>query len=236
MLALLLGACEEPPPPEEHKLADIWHPVVQLNTGAVPGGTEVIQLFVHPQLVGMCHPIPTLSATLDGKAMTQLHGRVEGATPYDRDCSVFEFTLDPKELTFGPTSELTVTDGTTTYRVAIAELFTPRVMTASPTDVKVGDTVTLAWAPASDTVAPKGKVGLELRAGEKRVLVNRTALTFAPGSLSFVVPAGVEGDVTVSLFGTATIQPTVTACEGPTTCGVSREYDVPPVTIHVKPA
>ncbi len=229
----LLAACGEEPPPEVHKLTDIYSPVVQLNTGSVPGGPEVVQLFVHPQLVGPCHPIPTLAATLDGKPMTRLTGRVGGAMPYDRDCSVFEFSLDPKDIVSGPTNELRVTDGETTFRVVIENLFAPRTVVASPTEVKPGDTVTLTWTPATDTVAPKGDVGLELKAGDKRAVIKRTAITFAPGSLSFVVPEGLEGDVTIAVFGTAAVQPAVTTCEGATTCGVSREYDVPPVTIRV---
>ncbi|MDP2310570.1 MAG: hypothetical protein Q8P18_31415 [Pseudomonadota bacterium] len=236
LLALALAACADPPPPEVHKLIDIYHPVVQLNTGSVPGGVaEVIQLFVHPKLVGMCHPIPTLTATLDGKPMTQLHGRVGGALPYDRDCSVFEFTLDAAQIVPGPTNELVVSDGETTYHVGIADLYAPRVATASPTDVKPGDTVTLAWSPATDKVAAKGAVTLELEAGDKRAVIKRADLVFAPGSIAFVVPPGLTGDVTVTVFGTAFIQPAVTKCEGPTICGVARDYDVPPVTIHVTP-
>ncbi len=233
VLAVTLAACADEPPPEVHKLKDIYSPVVQLNTGSIPGGPEVIQLFVHPQLVGMCHPIPTLTATLDGKPMTQLHGRVGGSTPYDRDCSVFEFSLDPKDIVAGPTSELVVSDGETTYNVGIANLFAPRSVVASPTEVKPGDTVTLAWSPATDAVAEKGAFGVELKAGDKRVLVKREAFTIAPGSLAFVVPPDLTGDVTVSMYGTVVIQPAVTKCEGPTTCGVSRQYDVPAVTIRV---
>lgn len=235
LLALLLAACGDPPPPDVHTLKDLWHPVVQLNTGSPPGGTEIIQLFVHPQLVGICHPIPTLTATLDGKPMTRLHGRVEGSVPYDRDCSIFEFTLDPKDLVRGPTNELVVSDGETTYRIAIADLFAPRVARPSATEVKPGDTVTLAWSPATDTLAAKGNFGVELKAGDKRVLMQREKMTFAPGSLSFVVPPDLTGDVTVTVFGTAAIQPAVTTCEGPSTCAVTREYDVPPVTIRVTP-
>lgn len=234
-LVAALAACVEEPPPEVHKLADIYSPVVQLNTGSAPGGPEVIQLFVHPQLVGICHPIPTLSATLDGKPMTQLHGRVMGPTPYDRDCSVFEFSLDPKDMVVGPTNELVVTDGTTTFRVGIDNLFAPRIATPSPTEVKPGGTVTLAWSPATDAVAEKGAVGLELKAGDKRAVVKRADITFAPGSMSFVMPPDLVGDVTITVIGTVAIQPKVTKCEGPTTCGVSREYDVPAVVVRVAP-
>lgn len=235
LLAVALAACGDPPPPDVHKLLDIWHPMVQLNTGSAPGGPEVIQLFVHPQLEGICHPIPTLTAALDGKPMTQLHGRVGGAVPYDRDCSVFEFMLDPKDIVVAPTNELVVSDGETTFRVGIADLYAPRVVTAPLTAVTAGETVTLAWSPPTDKVAAKGAVSLELTTGDKSAVIKRDALTFAPGSISFAMPPDLVGDVTVTVFGTISIQPVVTKCEGPTTCVVSREYDVAPVILLGSP-
>jgi len=235
MLLALLLACAEEPPPAQHRLLDLFEPVVQLNTGSVPGGPEVIQLFVHPKLVGKCHPIPTLTATLDGKPMTRLTGRVLGPEPYDRDCSVNEFSLDPKEIVVGPAHALVVSDGETTWRVGISDVFSPRVATGPTTEIAAGDTVTLTWSPATDVVAAQGDIGLELVAGAKRVVVKRKDLTFAAGSLSFTMPPGISGDVTLSVYGTAALQPAITSCDGPTTCGVSREYDVPPIVLKVKP-
>lgn len=233
MLLLLLAACEsEPPPPEAHKLTDLFRPQVQLNTGSIPGGPEQVQLFVHPLTPGVCHPIPTIAATLDGKPMTRLHGRVEGKKGYDRDCAVYEFTLDAKEIVAGATNVVTVTDGETTFTMEVAGLFAPRTVTPSATDVKPGDTLTLAWSPPTDVVADKGDVGIELKAGAKRAVVRRKDIVFGPGTLTFTVPEGVSGEVAGSVYGTATIQPAVTKCEGAHHCGVSREYDVAPFTLR----
>jgi hypothetical protein len=234
MLLALLLACAEEPPPAQHRLLDFFEPLVQLNTGSVPGGPEVIQLFVHPKMVGKCHPIPTLTATLDGKPMTRLTGRVMGPEPYDRDCSINEFSLDPKEIVVGPSHALVVSDGATTWRMAISDVFSPRVATGPTAELAAGDPVTLTWSPATDVVAEQGDIGFELVAGAKRVVVKRKDITFAPGALTFTMPPGISGDVTLSVYGTAALQPAITACDGPKTCGVSREYDVPAVTLKVK--
>jgi hypothetical protein len=233
VLLALLAACSEEPPPENHHLSDLFRPQVQLNTGFLPGGAEQIQLFVHPLTPGVCHPIPTLTATLDGKAMTRLHGLVPGENGYDRDCSVFEFTLDPKDIVAGPTNALVITDGVSTITMEVANLFAPRTATASATDVKPGDTVTLAWSPATDVLADKGDFGVLLEAGGKRASVKRQDLVVAPGSVAFPVPEGVSGDVTASVFGTAAMQPPVTRCEGLAACKVSREYDVAPFSLRL---
>ncbi len=232
MILLALLACSDPPPPEKHTLMDLFRPQVQLNTGSLPGGPEQVQLFVHPLTPGVCHPIPGLAATLDGKPMTRLHGRVEGKNGYDRDCAVYEFTLDGKEAVAAPTNTLVVTDGTNTFTVEVANLFVPRTVTPSATEVKPGDTLTLAWSPPTDVVAKTGEVGLELVSGDKRAVVRREDITFGPGTLTFAVPEGVSGELTASVFGTATMQPAVTKCEGPHACRVSRDYDVPPFTLR----
>jgi hypothetical protein len=209
--------------------------MLQLNTGSVPGGPEQFQLLLHPELTGVCHPIDALAATFDGRPLTRLHGRVTGAVPYDRDCSVFEFTMDATAVAPAPTNELTVTDGATTYHMVVAGLFAPRAMAlAADAPVKPGDSVTLQWSPATDVVDPKGKVGLELKGAEKRVVLARKDLTFGPGTLAFVVPDGFSGAVTVSAYGTDVIQPAVTTCDGPFQCIVSRSYSVDPVTLQVE--
>lgn len=228
MTLLLLLACADTPapPPESHKLTDLFRPQVQLNTGAVPGGTEQIQLFLHPLTPGVCHPIPALVATMDGKPMTRLHGRVEGKNGYDRDCAVYEFTIDPTEVAGDATSLVSITDGVSTYTMEVANLLAPRAVTPSATEVTPGDTLTLAWSPPTDTPTKDGDVGLELKAADKRAVVKRKDITFGPGTLTFVVPEGLSGEVTASVFGTLGMQPAVTKCEGADHCGVSREYDV----------
>ncbi len=234
MILLSLLACADPPPPEAHHLTDLFRPMIQLNTGSVPGGPEQVQLLFHPEFPGVCHPMPVLIATLDGKPMTRLHGRVEGATPYDRDCAVFEFLLDPADIVVGDTHVLTITDETTTWRMAMGAVFQPRTLTrASDAPVKGGDQVTLSWTPPTDVLDPKSDAGLELSVGTTRAIVRRADITFEAGSLRFVVPEGISGSVSVTVFGTESIRPPVTACEGPHKCGVSRSYSVPPLTLEI---
>lgn len=229
---LFLLACAEPPP-EVHKLVDLYRPILQLNTGILPGGSEQVQLLVHPQFPGLCHPIPTIAATLDGKPMERLHGRVEGAVPYDRDCSVFEFTIDGAQAAVQAQNTVRVTDGETTFEVVVANLFAPRVMTASASAAKVGESLTVLWSPNTDTVAPKGSVGFLFEGGEKRAIVKRADLAIGPGSFSFKVPAGVLGEAKLSPFGTDQITPAVVSCTGAHTCNVSRSYDVPALTVTI---
>ncbi|MFN7145419.1 MAG: hypothetical protein ACK4YP_16720 [Myxococcota bacterium] len=230
-LLALLGCFPEVP--EAHTLLDIYHPMLQLNTGSVPGGTEQVQLFLHPELPGVCHPIPTLTATLDGAPMTRLTGKVEGEAGYDRDCAVYEFTVDAATLTPKPTTTIVVTDGTTTLTMEVANLLTPRTMTPSATDVKPGDTVTVAWSPPTDVVDPSVAVGFELEKGDESVMIPRKDVVFGAGSLTFTVPPAPTGQVTVSLIGTLGLQPAVTKCEGAHKCAVSRLYDVAPFTLNV---
>ncbi len=227
---LLLLACAEPPP-EVHKLIDLYRPVLQLNTGILPGGKEQVQLLVHPQFPGLCHPIPTIAATLDGKPMERLHGRVEGPPPYDRDCSIFEFTIDGALAAIQPQNTVRVTDGETTFEVVVANLFAPRTMTVSATAAKVGETLTVAWSPSTDTVAKKGSVGFLFEIGDKRAIVKRADLAVGPGSFTFKVPAGVLGEAKLSAFGTDQITPAVVSCTGAHTCNVARSYDVPAAMI-----
>jgi hypothetical protein len=238
-MLLFLLACAEPPPKIDH-MSDLYHPILQLNTGAVPGGTEQFQLLMHPEMQGICHPLDAMAATFDGKPLTRLHGKVEGGAPYDRDCAVFEFALGAGEVPGAnvvASDEVTVTDGVETYRMVVTNLYAPRVLTlTSPATVKAGDPVTMSWSPATDVVAAKGKVGFELRAGDKRVVVPRKDVTFAPGSIQFVLPPGIDGDVTATLFGTDAIQPAVATCEGAFACAVSRSYSVPPFALSVLPA
>jgi hypothetical protein len=218
----------------DHTLKDIYRPHLQLNTGYVPGGPEQIQLFLHPELAGPCHPIPTLAATIDGKPMTRLHGKVEGPEGYDRDCAVFEFTIDAGTVTQGPSTVVTVTDGTDTFTMEVANIFAKRTLTPSATDVKPGESVTFAWSPAGDAVDPKADIGFTLTAGDKRVVLKRKDIVFGAGTLTFTVPADLTGDVSVQMFGMLGISPAVTRCEGAHACAVSREYDVDPVVLHVK--
>lgn len=231
IFALLACSDPAPPAPEEHHLTDLFRPQLQLNTGSLPGGPEQIQLFLHPLTPGVCHPIPKLAATFDGKPMTRLHGRVEGERGYDRDCAVYEFTIDPKEVAVGASNVVVVTDSVSTYTMEVANLFVPRTVTPSATAVKPGDSLTLAWSPATDVVTKDGDVGVELRLGDKRALVKRKDIVFGPGTLTFTVPEGLSGEVTASVYGTLGVQPAVTKCVGADHCGVSREYDVPAFTL-----
>lgn len=233
MILPLLLACEEPPP-ETHMLKDIYRPHLQLNTGYLPGGPEQIQLFLHPELAGPCHPIPEVAATFDGKPMTRLHGKVEGPDGYDRDCAIFEFSIDSSTITPGPSSVVTVTDGVDTYTLEAANVFAKRTLTPSATELIAGDSITFAWSPAGDVVGPKADVGFELTAGEKRVIVKRKDIVFGVGTMTFTLPADLTGDVTVDIFGNSGISPAITRCEGAHACAVSREYDVDPITLHVK--
>jgi hypothetical protein len=214
-------------------LLDLFRPQVQLNTGSVPGGPEQVQLFVNPLTPGPCHPIPGLKATLDGVEMTRLRGKVEGENGYDRDCNVYEFTMDAARVEQKPTNTLVITDGTNTFTMDVAHLFDPRTVTPSATTVKPKDSVTLAWSPGTDVLAPKGDFGIELKGGDKPVFVRRTDLVIGAGTVTFTMPEGVSGEVTATVFGTMTMQPAVTKCEGAHTCGVSRAYDVPPFQLTV---
>lgn len=227
LLVLLLG-CEEPPP-DVHHLSDLFRPYMVLNTGHEPGAPEQVQLYVHPVINGPCHPIPSLVATLDGRPLTRQHGEVMfGARKYDRDCALFEFTLEGGEVVVGETNEVKVTDGVTTFRMAVGGAFTPRRLSLVS---RTGDDVVLGWTPATDVVAPKGDFGVELVAGGRRVVVARKDITFGPGTLAFRLPAGLEGAIDVSVVGTSLVQPAVTACEGAHSCEVSRLYTVEPLRI-----
>ena len=235
ILSLLFACWFEDPPPEIHHLSDLYHPVLRVSTGHADGAPEQVRVMMHPELNGKCHPMDAITATLGGKPMTRLHGRVEGEVPYDRDCTVFEFSMDAKDVTDTPTTEVLVSDGVTTFRSVVAGAISPRTLTPTTAQkVKAGDVVTFQWAPATDVVAPKGKVGVDLHAGEKRVVVGRKDITFAPGTLTFAMPEGIHGEVEVSMVGTTFIQPTVLACEGAFKCEASRLYTVEPVKIIVE--
>lgn len=238
-MLLLLVACDTEPPPPPPSISMIQRPVLVVNTGATPSRAESVQVFVHPEQQGACLTIPTLKASVDGVPLVQLHGKVDqNGYKYDRDCDVYEFTLEAPVPPPAELSVVEVTDGTVTMRAEIASLFTPRALGVRGGPYHRGDVVTLAWSPAGDTVAPDGDIGVELTAGESRVFVGKDAVSLVDDQVAFTLPkdlpAAFTGPVQVEFRGTLAVQPTVKTCQWAVACQVSRTYVVAPVTIEVR--
>lgn len=217
----------------------IQRPVLVVNTGSTPGKAETVQVFVHPEQQGACLVIPTLTATVDGLPLVQLHGKVDrNGYHYDRDCDVYEFVLEggappPREV-----SVVEVSDGTVTIRSEVRWLFAPRQIAPRGGPYRRGDEVRLDWSPTGDSVRADGDVGVELRAGEARRFLSKTSVQVTADQVVFTLPADLEpafsGAVEVEFRGTIAVQPTVTSCTWAVACEVSRTYVVPPVGVVVR--
>lgn len=232
---LLLVACGEPPEVPKQSMKLMMRPVLGLNTGVPKAGApEKVVVLFHPEQMGPCHPIPVVTAKLDGVELTRLHGTVITETMrYNRDCNVFEFELTPWTAPAGPTSTLEVTDGESTARMIVDGLFTPRTVTPASPTVAVGGEVVLTWAPATDVFSPKPDMSVLLtREGEPTRTVNATA---EAGTIRFTLPPEVgPGPLSVEVTGTRFVQPHVAQCDWVVACTVSRAYTVAPVTITVQ--
>lgn len=242
LLLLLLTACEEPAPPPAPQIKDLFRPMLVVNTGNTLDKGEFIQVFLHPEQDVGCTAIPTLTATVDGVALTRQHGKVKsGEREYDRDCNVFEFTAAGPEiaaLATKPTSRVTVGDGTSEVSASWNDLFAPRTLTPVKTKVKRGESVELTWSPGRDTLMEKTAFSILLSGGGKERYLDGAALEVTPGHVRFTVPEDLDkaftGPVTLSFRGTLGLQPTRTACEWAIDCQVSRAYTVPDVPLEIE--
>ncbi len=241
MIFLLVAACDLTPPEPPPALNQVLRPVLVVNTGSTGITSETVTVFVHPEQAGPCLPIPTLKATVDGVGLTQLHGKVKrNGYDYDRDCDVYEFSLEhplgaPKDV-----SVVEVTDGQATIRAEIPALFAPRTLSlpAAGTVYERGGEVRLTWKPAGDVVAADADIGIELRAGEDARFLGKTAVKHTGGEVVFTLPADLpanwSGPVSVEFRGSLDVQPAIKTCVWAVTCQVSRTYVVEPVTITLK--
>lgn len=233
--ALLLTGCDDPPEPPPQSMKLMMRPVLGLNVGVPKAGApEKVVVLFHPEQMGPCHPIPSVVAKLDGVELTRLRGKVKTETlSYNRDCNVFEYELTPWTGPTGPTSTLEVTDGESTARMVVDNLFAPRTVTPEAAEVPVGGEVVLTWSPATDVFDPKADVSVILtREGESPRTVQAAA---ADGKVRFTLPADLgAGPLSIEPTGTRFIQPHVAKCDWVVSCTVSRAYTVAPVAITVK--
>ena len=233
MVLAWLVACEEAP--KYDKFADVFEPSLTVNAGAVPPRGESLQVLVHPARVGVCRPLPELKATVDGVPLERLHGKVEMDTySYDRDCNVYEFSLDTAGLAARPAGErsvVTVTDGVTTLSLETRNLFAPRSLAVVTDPVVAQGEVVLRWSPGGDVIAAESNFAVELvgEAGKWRVVP--TAVT--PQDVRFTLPADARGELTAEFLGSKAISPPLLACTGAKTCQVSRVFLPAPVRLSV---
>ena len=242
MIFFLLLACGLEPPPPPPALKMVLRPVLVVNTGSTGITGETVQVFVHPEQAGPCLPVPTLTATVDGVALTQLHGKVKrNGYDYDRDCDVYEFVLEHPLAPSPEVSVIEVGDGEVAIRAEIPALFTPRTLgvpSDPATTYQRGDEVHLTWTPPGDVVAKDADIGIELRAGEESRFLGKSAVRHTGGEVVFTLPADLppawSGPVTVEFRGSLDVQPAVRTCTWAVTCQVSRTYVVEPVTIRLR--
>lgn len=224
-------------------IKDLWRPHLRVNVGAPLGQPETVRVFFHPEEIGACQNIAGIAATVDGVPLTRLHGRVrEKGYDYDRDCNVFEFEA-PLSAVAGRAvegiSRVEVTDGESTAVMEVANLFADRALVpTTPGPYARGETITLRWQPGGDTIDPKFRFALLLRANGDEKVVGGEAVGVTPESvrvtLPLDLPASWVGPVDAEFVGTGGVQPTVKRCVWAVDCQANRVYTLPKLTLTLR--
>lgn len=66
ILALLLACSDTPEAVPFNTFADVHQPLLEINAGNLAPRGRRVQVFVHPELEGVCRALPELQAKLDG--------------------------------------------------------------------------------------------------------------------------------------------------------------------------
>ena len=236
ILVFTLLACGTEENPYSH-FKDVANPSLVVNAGDVPPGGQRLQVLVHPELSGVCRPLPELKADIDGVPLTRLHGKFDdGKFAYDRDCNVYEFVADAAllaRLAPRPDNVVTVTDGATTVSLTAVGLFVKPTLTPPAEPVAAGGVVTLPWVPGGDAVDKTVPVSVHLTPETGEAVEGKDVKATAE-SVAFTLPEGLTGPVSADLWGTAAFTPKVTACTGAVSCSASRAFLLDPIKLVVK--
>lgn len=236
ILALLLACSDTPEAVPFNTFADVHQPLLEINAGNLAPRGRRVQVFVHPELEGVCRALPELQAKLDGIPLTRLHGKYDdGTTRYDRDCFVYEFegladVID--QVAAKSDNVITVSDGVTTVAATVHQLFAEPRFEGPAEPVAAGSEVLLELVPAGDQVDSTVVVSVELKQ-EGGAPVSVPAVASAEG-VRFTLPAGLSGAVGAEVFGTLAYSPPVTACVVASKCTASRVFISPAASLTVK--
>ncbi len=236
MIAFLLACADGPEVVPFNTFADVHQPQLEINAGNLAPRGRRIQVFVHPELEGVCRALPDLRASVDGVPLTRLHGKYDdGNLRYDRDCFVYEFEglADVVgKVAANPDNVVTVSDGITTLAATVHQLFSEPRFEGPTAPVAAGSEVVLTLVPAGDNVDPTVVVSVDLTVeGSPKLSVPAAA---AKDGIRFTLPADVHGAVSVEVFGTLAYNPPVTACVVAAKCSASRVFVAPPMALTVQ--